>query len=83
MRRLSPHCSRIELVTLKAQGAELRLLHAMGWETANIHLATKAPRRCILAYLQKQTGKWLHEASDAMLEPVRKDWKDWKKHGYN
>jgi uncharacterized protein DUF2252 len=83
VRRLSPHCSRIELVTLKAQGAELRLLHAMGWETANIHLATQAARRSILAHMQKQTGKWLHEASDAMLEAVRKDWKDWKKHGYN
>src|SRR5205807_1378378 len=37
VRRLSPHCSRIELATLRAPGKELRLLRAMGWETANIH----------------------------------------------
>jgi hypothetical protein len=82
IRRLSPHCSRIELATLKAQGAEIRLLHAMGWETANIHLGSRFARKAILADLRKQKGKWLHEASEAMLEAVRADWKDWKKHGY-
>jgi hypothetical protein len=82
VRRLSPHCSRIELATLKARGAEMRLLHAMGWETANIHLGSKFARKAILADLQKRKGKWLHQASDAMLEAVRADWKDWKKHGY-
>ena len=83
VRRLSPHCSRIELATLKAQGAEMRLLHAMGWETANIHLATKAARKSILAYMQKRKRKWLHAAADDMLAAIRQDWKDWKRHGYN
>ncbi len=82
VRRLSPHCSRIELATLKAQGAELRLLHAMGWETANIHLGTKAARKPILRHLQKQKGKWLHQAAEDMLKAVREDWKVWKEDGY-
>ena len=82
VRRLSPHCSRIELATLKAQGVEMRLLHAMGWETANIHLGTRSARTAILSHMQKQKAKWLHEASEAMLGAVRDDWKDWKKHGY-
>ena len=82
VRRLSPHCSRIELSQLKAQGVEMRLLHAMGQETANIHLGTKSARKPILQHLQKQKGKWLHLATESMLQAVQADWKDWKKHGY-
>ncbi len=82
VRRLSPHCCRIEIATLKAQGKELRLLRAMGWETANIHLGTKTARSAILRHLQKQKAKWLHIAAEKMLEAVREDWKDWKKDGY-
>jgi hypothetical protein len=82
VRRLSPHCSRIELATMKVQNEELRLLHAMGWETANIHLGTKAARTRILQHIQKQKGKWLHHATEEMLQAVREDWKVWKKDGY-
>lgn len=82
VRRLSPHCSRIELGVLKAQGVEIRLLQAMGWETANIHLGSRTARKPILRHLQKQKGKWLHAATEKMLGAVREDWKTWKKHGY-
>jgi len=82
VRRLSPHCSRIELATLKAQGEETRLLGAMGWETANVHLGTRSARKAILRHLQKQKAKWLHEASEKMLQAVGQDWKDWKRDGY-
>jgi len=83
VRRLSPHCSRIELASMKALGEELRLLHAMGRETANIHLGTPAARKLILRHLRKQKGKWLHEATAQMLEAVRDDWKTWRKEGFN
>src|ERR1700756_2393557 len=82
VRRLSPHCSRIELVTLKAHAAELRLLHAMGCETANIHLGTIPARKPILAHMKKQKGKWLHRATEEMLQAIREDWKTWRKQGY-
>ncbi|HLV88189.1 MAG TPA: DUF2252 family protein [Candidatus Sulfotelmatobacter sp.] len=82
VRRLSPHCSRIELATLRIQGEELRLLEAMGWETANIHLGTKTARGAILNYVRKQKGKWLHNASEDMLRTVADDWKSWRKQGY-
>jgi len=82
VRRLSPDCCRIELATLKAQGAELRLLRAMGWETANIHVGTKTAGKPILRHMEKQKGKWLHEATEQMLTAVREDWKTWKKDGY-
>jgi hypothetical protein len=82
VRRLSPHCCRIELATLRAPGQELRLLRAMGWETANIHLGTKTARKPILKHLQKQKANWLHQATANMLKAVRDDWKTWGKDGY-
>jgi len=82
VRRLSPHCSRIELATLQAPGKELRLLHGMGWETANIHLGARTKRKQILSHLNKQRPKWLHEAADDMVTAGISDWKTWKKDGY-
>lgn len=82
VRRLSPHCSRIELATLKAQGEESRLLHAMGWETANIHLGTRGARKAIVRDLEKQKGKWLHQGAEKMLAAVKEDWQTWAKNGY-
>lgn len=82
VRRLSPHCSRIEIASLKAEGEELRLLESMGWETANIHLGTKTSRKAILGYMDKQKRKWLHIAAEKMLQAVNEDWKTWAKSGY-
>lgn len=82
VRRLAPDCSRVELASLGAPTIELRLLHAMGWETANIHLGTPSARKAILRHLDKQKGKWLHHVAEAMLEAVRSDWDVWKKRGY-
>jgi hypothetical protein len=82
VRRLSPHCSRIELAVLRAPGKELRLLHAMGWETANVHLGTGTARKAIMRHLSQQKGKWLHQASADMLQAVHSDWETWKKRGY-
>ncbi len=82
VRRLGPHCSRIELASLRGADVELRLLHAMGWETANIHLGTPSARKLIVRHLHKQKGKWLHAAAANMLEHVRDDWNVWKKKGF-
>jgi hypothetical protein len=82
VRRLGPHCSRIELASLRAPDTELRLIHAMGWETANIHLGTLGARKTILRHLDKQKRKWLHRAAEAMLQAVRSDWNVWQKKGY-
>jgi hypothetical protein len=83
VRRLGPHCSRIELASLRGPDTELRLLSAMGWETANIHLGQPSARRTILRDLNKKKGKWLHHAAEAMLQVVREDWDVWKKKGYD
>ncbi len=79
VRRLSPHCSRIELVSLGPGRAELRLLKAMGWETANIHLGSERQREKILKDLTRRKGNWLMRASEAMLRVLEKDWRTWKK----
>lgn len=82
VRRLAPDCSRIELAALRGPDTELRLLHAMGWETANIHLGQPGARKSILRHLEKQKGKWLHRAAADMLQAVREDWDLWRKKGF-
>jgi hypothetical protein len=80
VRRLSPHCSRIELDALANNRGECRLLHAMGRETANIHVGTEEKRRAILKDLQQRRRKsnWLLEAAQAMAEAMEKDWRVWR-----
>ncbi len=79
VRRLSPHCSRIEIETLPAQRDELKLLHSMGRETANVHLGSEPVIRKIRRHLEKQHGAWLYSAAKELKKSVRDDWKDWKK----
>ena len=78
VRRLSPHCSRIELEALDKARGELRLLEAMGWETANIHAGTEEQRRPILKDLEKRKPNWLLKAAAAMTEVVGEDWQEWR-----
>jgi len=78
VRRLSPHCSRIELDALGTSREECRLLESMGRETANIHLGTEEKRRLILKDLSKRKGNWLLAAAQAMAEAMEKDWRLWK-----
>ena len=78
VRRLAPDCSRIELASLPAKHDAVRLLHAMGFETANVHLGS-VKARVILADLAKRPPGWLHEAALAMVRSVREDWNEWRK----
>jgi Uncharacterized protein conserved in bacteria (DUF2252) len=79
VRRLSPHCSRIELETLPRVRDELKLLHSMGWETANIHLGTKRAIPDVRRHLKKQPAGWLQSAAEDMAAAVTKDWRTWKR----
>ena len=78
VRRLSPHCSRIELDELGTSRGELRLLEAMGKETANIHVGTEEKRRAILKDLRGRKGNWLAGAAQAMADAMEKDWRVWR-----
>ena len=76
---MSPHCSRIELSVLPTNRDELRLLSAMGWETANIHLGTVDAQKYIRRHLSRLKPNWLFAAAKDMEEAVTTDWHDWKK----
>jgi hypothetical protein len=78
VRRLSPHCSRIELEALGTNRGECRLLEAMGRETANVHVGTEEKRRAILKDLRGRKGNWLLAAAEAMADAMEKDWRVWK-----
>jgi hypothetical protein len=79
IRRLAPDCSRIELGSLPKTRDELKLLHAIGRETANIHLGTKAAAGRVLKDLKRRPGKWLCGAAEAMAKATLEDWKRWAK----
>jgi sugar phosphate isomerase/epimerase len=78
VRRLAPDCSRIELAALPKERDEVRLLHAMGFETANVHLGSGSAR-AIREDLKRRARGWLHKAAQEMAEAVERDWKDWRK----
>lgn len=75
VRRLAPDCSRVELASMPKQRQESKLLHAMGFETANVHLGTPKARPAILRDLKKRPPHWLHAASLAMGKALDKDWR--------
>jgi hypothetical protein len=75
IRRLAPHCSRIDLDVLPKLYDEYRLMHAMGWETANVHLGTARPKT-LLKHLRILGKSWLPESIERMAEALREDWKE-------
>jgi uncharacterized protein DUF2252 len=79
VRRLAPDCTRIELADLAKQRDEVRLLHAMGKETANIHLGTKQMTKEVLSHLRKRSANWLHDAGREMSKAVTRECLEWKK----
>jgi hypothetical protein len=78
-RRLAPDCSRLELGALPESHDELKLLHAMGWEVANIHLGTRNAVPRVLKDLNRRPAKWLRRATQAMMQATLDDWKTWAK----
>jgi hypothetical protein len=77
VRRLAPDCSRIDLAAFPREKDESRLLHAMGWETANVHLGARRTRS-VLADLGKRRANWLHKAAANMVIATKNDWKEWQ-----
>jgi uncharacterized protein (DUF2252 family) len=77
VRRLSPDCCRLELADLPNGCNEAALLPAMGWETANIHLAG-GNASAILKRLGKIRAASLNQCATDMVRALRKDWKRWQ-----
>jgi hypothetical protein len=57
---------------------ETKLLHAMGFETANVHLGTRRAAKMILPDLAKRSTHWLHESATAMVKATTTDFNEWR-----
>ncbi|HSC44618.1 MAG TPA: DUF2252 family protein [Candidatus Acidoferrum sp.] len=79
IRRLAPDCCRIDVASLPDNRDEERMLYAMGWETANVHLGNRDKVGAVRKDLAARRGKWLHKAAKAMAEATEKDWRAWRK----
>jgi hypothetical protein len=64
---------------MSGQKDQDRLLHAMAWETANIHLGAAGAAARIVADLTSRSGKWLRTAVKDMAAATIGDWKEWRK----
>ena len=76
VRRLSPDSTKLALEELPMHDIE-RILHAMGRETANVHLGSKSAINAVrqdLKTRQKKTPTWLLDAATAMVAEIHKDW---------
>ena len=81
LRRLSPDCSRIELTQLPKKIDEERLLWAMGFETANVHLGSESAVNNVRRDVSRRKPDWLHSAMKKMTHSVLEDYDDWCKSG--
>lgn len=75
VRRLSPDCSKIELADLPRRRDDEKLLRAMGWETANLHLGTAGTS--IRRDLSRRPARWLEVATAAMVRAIEEDYRAW------
>jgi hypothetical protein len=78
LRRLGPHCSRIELADIPRQRDEKHILDCMGREIANVHLGTPEAVVAIKSDLRRRKSGWLLAAAEAMAEATERDWKQWR-----
>ena len=74
LRRVGPHCERIELAQFPKRRDERLILRDMGRETANLHLATLDQRTKILRDLNKRKADWLVNAAHALSKATEQDW---------
>jgi hypothetical protein len=77
VRRLAPDCSKVELTDLGKKQDERRLLRAMGWETANLHLAS-ASANALQRHVRGLRGGWLRTAAGDMTDVTLADWRAWR-----
>jgi uncharacterized protein (DUF2252 family) len=78
VRRLAPHCTRIELGELPSGHDEARLLYAMGFETANVHLGTPKAARAVRKELRARKERWLHDSAKGPTRELLRDWNAWR-----
>jgi hypothetical protein len=78
VRGLAPDRCRIDLEELGPERDETRMMRAMGWETANIHLGTRAAVSDVIQDLKQRKGNWLKKSADKMVAATLMDWELWR-----
>ena len=78
VRRLGPHCGRIELADFPKHSDQRLILKDMGRETANLHLGTPGQRAKVLRDLRAREPDWLLNAAQAMATATKQDWEDFR-----
>ena len=81
IRRLAPHCARIDLSMLPRRRDERTLLTAMGFETANLHCASHSAIPAIRRDLARRPKGRLFDGAERMTKALLADWRDWKRRG--
>jgi hypothetical protein len=76
-RRLSPSNGRIEIIDLPREKDVERLLHVMGFETANVHLGSASRKKLKKAVDGIRLSEFV-KVSRALENAVLRDWKEWK-----
>jgi uncharacterized protein (DUF2252 family) len=76
--QLSPDASPIEIETMNGQRNQDKLLNAMAWEAANVHLGTPRAVGSIKNDLRKRPANWLRSAVKEMANKTIEDWKEWR-----
>ena len=80
VRQLSPDSSPVELASLPSKRPEDRLLHAMGWEAANVHLSSRRSIKAVQSDLRRRPANWLRSAARQMSKSIIIDWNNWRKY---
>jgi hypothetical protein len=80
LRRLAADTAKLNLALLPRVRDERRLIRAMGFETANIHLGSPRAVAAIRRHLDRLPSSWLAHAAKTMADAVTADWRDWCRH---
>jgi len=78
LRRLAPHCTRIELDDFPNKRDERHILKAMGEETANVHFGTPTALPLVRRDLKRRGTKWLYDAASKMVAAINAEQKEWR-----
>jgi Uncharacterized protein conserved in bacteria (DUF2252) len=77
VRRLSPNNRKIEIERQPDELLDPRMLRAMGYELANIHLGTGNRRKAIKRDLSKRKKGWLRQAARSAIRSMKRDYQQW------
>lgn len=78
IRRLSPDSNPIKIEELAKKRDEEIIVQAMGIETANVHLGTRARGPVILRDLRRRGHDWLYFDAKKMAKAILQEWKKYR-----